>query len=97
MPAFESGMELDLLVHYREMDKISGPWDWVRLNRLCALLHISKNEFARLVRLTPNRVSMYMDRQVMPGCLRLLFDLVEQSAHQKYLGRDKTHTLIPEL
>lgn len=96
MVRFESPLELDLLIHYRRLDEASGSWDGVRVNRLCALLHISAAELARLVRVPPHYLLDRMTKQKFPAPVRLLLDIVEQTAHIKYLGREPKHKLIPD-
>lgn len=97
MPKFESPLELDLLIHYRMGDDASGPWDGVRVNRLCVLLHISAAELARLIRVPPGYLIERMTKQKFPAPVRLLLDLVEQTAHIKYLGRPPARKIIPDI
>lgn len=97
MSKFESPLELDLLIHYRRLDKESGPWDGVRINRLCALLRISAAELARLIRVPPAYLTDRMTKQKFPAPVRLLLDLVETSSHQKYLGREPKYSVIPTI
>lgn len=85
------------MVHYRELDAKSGPWDAVRVNRLCALLRMSAVELARLLRLSPAYMRRCMSNQSFVSPIRLLLDLVEQSAYQKYLGRKPEYNVIPEI
>lgn len=97
MARFESPLELDLRIHYKRLDEQSGPWDGVRINRLCALLRMSAAEMACLLRLQPHYLLDRMKTQKFPAPVRLLLDMLEQSAHTKYLGRPPKYKVIPEI
>lgn len=95
--AFESPLELDLRIHYKRLDEASGPWDGVRINRLCALLRVSASELARLIRVPPGYLLTRMTTQKFPAPVRLLLDLVETCAQRKYLGRKSKYNVLPEI
>lgn len=88
-------LELEFIVHYRIMDKESGPWDRVRIARLCNILKLTFEEFARYIRLKPGTLNSYIERRVFPEPLRLILDLVERSAHNTYLGKAHLKPLFP--
>lgn len=94
---FESALEIETRIHYHEVDRLSGPWDSIRLNRLASLLRISYQELAQLVRVSPGMMFKYMTRQRFPAPIRLLLDLLETSAYHKYLGRKPAFNIFPEI
>lgn len=90
-----SALELQFRVHYKELDKQSGPWSGERIRNLCRLLRLSVPELARLIRVNPSALKQGAVMQTIPGHIRLLLDLVERSAHSQYLGKTYSQPLIP--
>lgn len=76
-----------MVVHYRDVDLRSGKWTGVRVRQLCNLLKITQPELARLVRLPPHALVNYVKTERAPACVRLLLDMVESAAHNKFLGK----------
>lgn len=97
MPKFESPLELDFRIHYARMDEKSGPWEGVRVRRLCALLRISTAELACFIRVPKSYLIDRMTKQKLPGSIRLLLNIIESAARKKYLGREPEFSILPEI
>ncbi len=91
----ESSLELEFKVHYKEVDTQSGKWTGIRIRRLCNLLKLTQEEFARFLRLPPHQLASWITSEKWPGCIKLLLDLTERSAFQSYLGKSYTSPLFP--
>lgn len=90
-----SPLELDFVVHYKMMDQESGQWDRIRILRLCNMMKLTMDEFARFIRLTPGQLERLIQNEKFPACIRLLLELVERSAHNAYLGQAHLKPLFP--
>lgn len=90
-----TALEIEFSVHYREMDQESGRWNGLRIRRLCNLLRLTQEEFARLIRLKPHQLREWIDGERWPGCVLLILELIERSAHQTYLGKVHSKPLFP--
>lgn len=90
-----SPLELEFVVHYREMDMKSGKWTGMRIRRLCNLMKLTKPEFARLIRLMPHQLDGYVEDGKFPGCVKLVLELIERAAHRTYLGKAFDNSLFP--
>lgn len=58
---------------------------------------MSAAELARLIRVPPAYLITRMTTQNFPAPVRLLLDILESTAHLKYLGRKSKYTIIPEI
>lgn len=86
----ETSLELEFRVHYKELDLNSGHWTGVRIRRLCNVMKLTQNELARFIRIPPHQLKSWITTEKWPGCIKLILDLVERSAHASYLGSSKT-------
>lgn len=91
----ESALELEFKVHYKMVDAKSGKWTGLRIRRLCNILKLTQPELARMLRLNPFQLKQLIETEKWPGCVKLLLDLVEHSAHRSYLGKTYTYSLFP--
>jgi hypothetical protein len=92
-----SALELQFRVHYKALEQESGPWTGDRIRKLCRLLRLSVPELARLIRVNPHALRSGAVMETIPSHIRLLLDLVERSAHGKYLGKTYSQPLIPPI
>lgn len=86
----ESALELEFKIHHAEVDLHSGKWTGIRIRRLCNLLKLTQDEFARFVRIPPHQLRKWIEDNKWPGCIKLLLNLIERSAHASYLGASYT-------
>lgn len=94
---FPTAMELQIRVHYKEWDDQNGPWDSIRVKKLCRLLQITIPELARMIRVMPGSFQGYLNSDKFPDAVKLLLDIVERGAHKDFLGSTPTKTLFPRL
>jgi hypothetical protein len=91
----ESALEIEFVVHYRELDNASGPWEALRVRQLCNLLNLTQRELARLLRIPPGMLDRYVETGKFPGCIKLMLELIERSAMRTYLGKTYSRPLLP--
>lgn len=90
-------LQLEINVHYRELDTESGPWDGTRVRRLCRTLQVTEAELASFIRVPTAILARYALLGRYPKPIRLLLDLIERSAHSRILGTVYKTPLLPHL
>lgn len=94
----KSPLTLLIKTHYHEVDQESGPWDLVRAKRLCAVLNITIEELAALIRVSPSVLKDGLTGKIrLTKMARLVLDLVERSTYTKYLGQTYSKSLFPHI
>lgn len=90
-----TALELEIRVHWREMDKEAGPWDGLRIRRLCDILGLTLSEFSALIRIPKAKLLKWAMDGKYPGSVKNTLNLIERAAHQNYLGKAYTSPLFP--
>lgn len=63
-------------IHYATLG-IQGAWNRERVLRLCGWLRITRHELASFVMLPHTQMDKYIERDLFPGPVALLFTLIE--------------------
>lgn len=90
-----SALELEFSVYYREFDRSVGPWTGTRIRKLCNLLKLTLPEFCAMIRVPEHLIESYCLKGRFPGCVKTVLNLVERSAHRKYLGTAYEQSVLP--
>lgn len=93
----QSPLELEIRLHYADVEHDSGPITFTRLDVLCKLLKISRYELARLIRVAPHKLHEPTQLVSINPAARLLFLIIERAAFKKYLGKEYPISVFPLL
>lgn len=64
--------------HYAKLG-IQGAWDQARVLRLCGIMQVTQYELASLILLSHRQMDNFMERDLFPGTVCLLFTVMENT------------------